>query len=280
MDGDLKTHDTRWKYLQRVAGDHQQEVSCLNLSRHGSQLTPAALRMGTPAAVAQRVTELHLHVLKNYSVSPEEEDDSVTELPIWLDTIAETFPALRHLTLQPHPKQHQQQQIGSTKNVMERQSDGSTPSHPFVATIDKYATASDGMTTTPVSSENTNNNGLSDAFLVRRLYVLYRLPQLESLDGIPVSATERRLAHPRDRGQNRQQQSSSCLLDDEEEDEENHSRKRDKPALAENTPVEVDVNGKPLTGSPRNKTAALQSNNSNNNNSCAPLCPAFARCAM
>lgn len=281
---DWKTHETRWKYLQRVAGDHQQEVSCLNLSRHGAHLTPAALRMGTPAAVAQRVTELHLHILQNdypsaSSYAEEQgEDDSVAELPIWLDAIAETFPALRHLTLQPdHPKQ-QPQQGGSTEEFIELQSD-SIQSHHFTTNIDKYATASD-ETTAPADSNN-NNGLLLDAFLVRRLYVLYRLPHLESLDGIPVSAAERRLAHPRDRGQERQQQqqqASSCLLDDEEEDEEHlqqspkQQRKRDESALAENAPVEVDVNGQPLAGSPRNGAAALQSNN-NNNNSCLPLCP-------
>lgn len=234
----LQTHDTRWKYLQRVAGQHKQDATCLNLTRNSS-LTPLALRMGTPTATAQRVTELYLNVLNAG------DEDSVAELPYWLDAIADTFPALRHLTLQ-------QEEENQLDHITEGRRGRSTRNQCVHA--DKYATELDD------ASSSTNEQDLSDAAMVRRLYVLYRLPQLESLDGIPVHATERRLAYPRDRREERKQPAmTSCLLD-VLEDEENMIRsslqspnpRRSRSALAE-TAVEVDVNGRPLTGSPGNK---------------------------
>jgi len=240
VEMNLQTHDTRWEYLQRVAGQHKQDATCLNLTRNTS-LTPLALRMGTPAATAQRVTELYLNVLNAG------DEDSVAELPDWLDAIADTFPALRHLTLQ-------QEEENQVDHITELRCDSSTSNQCVPA--DKYAIELDD------TSSTTQEQDLSDAATVRRLYVLYRLPILESLDGIPIHATERRLACPRDREQERQhQEMTSCLLD-VLEDEENMSRaslqspkpRRGRPALSE-TAVEVDVNGRPLTGSPtaRNK---------------------------
>ena len=255
---DLQTPDTRWKYLQRVAGEHQQDVTCLNLSRH-THLTPPTLKMGTPAAVARRVTELQLNVLQRVVITGQDEDHSLGELTAWLDAISETFPALKHLKLE-QPQTQQQQTIvskishSSVDDIIELRCDSSVSTENV--STDKYATEPD-ETPTPTSHKN-----LSDDAMVRRLYILHRLPLLESLDGIPVCATERRLAHPGDPGH--EEITSSCLLD-VEEDEENQSRaspkpKRGRPALAE-TAVEVDVNGRPLTGSPRNR-AALRSNNS------------------
>jgi len=262
----LRQHDTRWRYLQQVAGQHRQDATVLDLSNRC--LTPAALTSGTPAAVARRVTELRLNVLGGgndhcYQHSNSKEEASlVAELPLWLDAIDETFPALLHLSLQAprRPDEHSDDDKHGTK-AADYDSDGSSCSSKSEKSnsnnnrsVDKYAISNDEEEETTVSDhENSNNNNnntnnsndLTDAATVRRLYVLYRLPRLESLDGIPVQPSERRLALPRDRQQERQQAAAAAttntaLLDKAVTDEENG-----RSVHRGETAVEIDLNGQP-----------------------------------
>jgi hypothetical protein len=149
---------------------------------------------------------------------------------------------------------------------------------------DKYAVAVRDSTATM-----TTSNGLditNDIVALRRLFVVHRIPTLQSLDGVPVTAQELNLARPRCRPELQVQQRSEaegwveqaeakvtanvvkkgnvaatvvCLLDDDEEDEEDEENddpallstpRRPRRAVSESA-VEIDVNGLPMTSPER-----------------------------
>ena len=158
----------RWKYMNNLAGAHQQDGRVLRIRPY---MTPRALATGMPTHAAQRVWELHLPKViqpakqpqqqpaaaaqKGKSVKKEmddfvigrnrnEQDADDARLPYWLDAIVQTFHNLQHLYLNVHS----------------------------------------------IEEESENSKRL------RRLYVLYRLPDLVSIDGVNVTETERKLARP------------------------------------------------------------------------------------
>ena len=168
----LQQPEDRWKYLSQQAGSHGQDGSVLHVTR--PNMTPLALKAGTPPEAAKRVTELHLHFLTNNHTQQRQEKASANSnsaanvttslLPEWLDVVASTFFNLEHLYL-----------AGITKEN------------------DNDENEADGREQCSWHIDN-----LSTSSRLRRLYVLYRLPNLRSIDGIPVTPAERKLARPSD----------------------------------------------------------------------------------
>lgn len=261
----LRNHEARWRYMSALAGHHRQDATVFRVNTQ-RVATPVALQAGMMKQSALRVTSLHLPVLSDEF---EPEKDVVAELAAWLDAIVMTFPNLQHLFLQ--------QNGGAASlrgsSVVDVPDTVSSPCE-----TDKYAVAD--TIATPASTTLIN----TDETAVRRLYIIYRIPRLETLDGTTVTEQERRLARPSKRRSGLQEQQSAacqpdgerdgnlkdnssaniskkvdgivCLLDDLEDDEEEEDMENDDPAefpsprksrrTVSDAAVEIDVNGLPI----------------------------------
>ena len=169
-------------------------------------MEPTAMRLGMPKSAGDRVRTLFLPPVASEL------------LPEWLDAVAQTFPNVQHLHV---PEYKLEDDDRSDREV-----------GPMEAPI--------------VNKENEERSGgeaipggFSEESLVRRLYVLYRLPGLKTLDGTEFTPRERMLSRPRDNrrlrdGPKEEQQVKAkvsarkkkvaqkvvCLIDNEESDEE------------------------------------------------------------
>jgi len=149
--------------MSQQAGSHKQDSSVLHVSRR--HMTPQVLKAGVTPAVANRVKELHLRL--------EQAEDM---LPEWLDVIATKFPNLKHLILTKGEDDDEDDEDHNSDDDEEHNNENVTPAK-------------------KVASEQPMQ--------LRRLYILYRLPQLTSIDNVPVTKSERRLARPDDPNGNR-----------------------------------------------------------------------------
>jgi hypothetical protein len=209
-----KDHDERWKFLQEQAGQHQQDGTFQYVDVKKKSMTPAALKSGMPLQAAARVLSLHLEL--------DERDD---RLPAWLDVITAVYFNLESLSVGR----------ASTTSAAAAGDDVSLQSH--------SQSPGGTITTTSTSSDNDNNDNDDGQELnpsasspkisnrMRRLYILYRLPDLLTIDGTPVTAQERLLARPNhpngERVKREEWVESSCLLDldradDDDCDEHDH----------------------------------------------------------
>jgi hypothetical protein len=193
----LIQHDERWKYLQEQAGQHGQTGQVQYVNVKEKDMTPAALRSGMPLQAAARVLSLHLEL--------DERDD---RLPAWLDVITTVYFNLQHLYLG---------RASTTDPYVDRNDDGDD---------------GDGSQDNWQESQTASSPKISNR--MRRLYILYRLPDLLSIDGITVTAQERLLARPNDPNGarvKREEWVESSLLDrdrtalddDDDEDDEEHT---------------------------------------------------------
>jgi hypothetical protein len=164
----------RWRYMATLAGPHQQPHDRLriNLDRVGS---PAALVAGIPSRVGRLIETLHLPLANDASLLPE-----------WLDAIATVFPNLLHLYLDDDNN--------NSNSKAPRKEEEEHGTFAATAVLESPPAADSSVHQHNISQAKT----LSDETLVRRLYVLYRLPQLQSMDGAPFSEQEQNLSRPRD----------------------------------------------------------------------------------
>jgi hypothetical protein len=265
MQQRLQTHEARWKYMSTLAGKHKQDAGTLFINPLRVS-TPSALQAGMMKQAALRVTTLHLPILSSDQL---EDDDSITKLPAWLDAVVATFPNLRHLHLQ----QTRPSELDSSKDGP-ADDDRKDPSNKYSAMASSLRPEKEG------SPFLSSDKGKADEIkAVHRLYVLYRIVGLETLDDQPFSEQEREFASFRNRQQRSSNTSSSdvdkdwaeqadakmtansvskaaetlCLMDngdDDNDDEENEDPRHCSPLplpkrLGSDLEVEVDVFGRP-----------------------------------
>lgn len=211
---ELSSSLERWKYMAQLAGRHQQPHDFLRVNLQRVS-SPQALAAGVPSSIGSNIQKLHLPLT----------DASL--LPEWLDAISTVFPNLLHLYFTTDPATSDPTETGNSSS----------------------AAAVPENDTTTTSKTRT----LSDETLVRRLYVLYRLPRLKSMDGQPFSEQEKKLSRPMDRSspqepaeeppERMKDANVSCLLDESSDEE-------DVAVIANNREVEIGLNGKPMACDP------------------------------
>ena len=162
--------------MSQQAGSHKQDSTVLHVNRR--HMTPQVLKAGVPPQVANRIKELHLRL-----------DQVEDTLPEWLDVISSKFRELERLYL--------------TRVDEDEEEDGDYD-------------GDDGKKKKPKRRSKNKNADDSQRNQLRRLYILYRLPHLVEIDGIPVTKSERRLARPDDpNGVKMASKSEWCHLGDD-----------------------------------------------------------------
>jgi hypothetical protein len=149
----------------------------------------------TPAALRSGMPLQAAARVLSLHLELDERDD---RLPAWLDVITTVYFNLQHLYLGR------------------------------ASTTDVYIDRNDGSQDNLQESQTASSPKISNR--MRRLYILYRLPDLLSIDGITVTAQERLLARPNDPNGarvKREEWVESSLLDRtamDDEDDETHGR--------------------------------------------------------
>eukprot|EP00977_Amphora_coffeiformis_P014325 scaffold3971_cov159-Amphora_coffeaeformis.AAC.4 len=158
---ELETAEQRWKYMSNLAADHQQDGNVLRL--RGS-IAPRSLSLGMPLHAADRVKELHL-------------PPQTTQ-----------------------PKKVFQKKVSKERNT--RDDDDDDGSHDEDEDDTRLPQWLDVVVQLFYNLQhlhlhaNTEADESENSKRLRRLYILYRLPDLVSIDGVKVTETERRLARP------------------------------------------------------------------------------------
>jgi hypothetical protein len=168
----------RWRYMAELAGQHRQphDILRVNLDRVSA---PAALVAGMPSRIGRLIQTLHLPLA-----------DDASQLPEWLDAIATAFPHLLHLHLQGDKDEHDD----DVQEDVEKDNELQTKDKE----VENGSRGPPSQAKAGLVESDHKPKTLSDEVLVRRLYVLYRLPRLQSMDGEPFSEQEQKLARPRD----------------------------------------------------------------------------------
>ncbi len=169
-DARLITPQDRWKAMSELAGSHRQSLEVLDLSNRS--LPAQALKYGVPRKTAESVT-----VLRYDGNLAGEGNDGTNDLPAFLDIVVQLFPRLQHLSLRNNPCSPGNEMIGASP-VREAK---------LPANVDpKLKNKLDAA----IDAANREQRR------IQRLYIIYRLPDLLSIDEQPVSDEERRLARP------------------------------------------------------------------------------------
>ena len=158
---DLEDPSLRWNYQSDLAGDHRQDGSVLKLR---ACLAPRSLLLGIPAHAAHRVKELHLPLHQGKSGRIKRDSQNCKTL------------------------QHQddeEDEILSGDNQIRLPQWMDVIVHTFHNLQHLYLNANHDSDREPENSTR-----------LRRLYVIYRLPDLLSIDGVQIAETERVLARP------------------------------------------------------------------------------------
>mmetsp|Transcript_8898 Transcript_8898/g.26663 ORF Transcript_8898/g.26663 Transcript_8898/m.26663 type:complete len:625 (-) Transcript_8898:40-1914(-) len=155
----LVSLEDRWQAMAQLAGDHRQDPRILDLTNRA--LPPEALKFGVPPKVAAVVKEFR------YDGNRVGKHD----LPSFLDLMAQLFPKLKRISLKG---------IAGKNGLATKQNRDEHEVDPVLQKrIDSNTTAAE-----------------SEAIRMRRLYILYRLPNLDMIDDVAVSQEERSLARP------------------------------------------------------------------------------------
>ena len=166
-DSRLITPQDRWKAMSALAGSHKQSLEVLDLSNRS--LPAQALKYGVPRKTAESVT-----VLRYDGNLVGEGDDGTNDLPAFLDIVVQLFPRLQHLSLRNNPCSPG----NSASPVRETK---------LPAKVDpKLKSKLDAA----IDAANREQRR------IQRLYIIYRLPDLLSIDEEPVSDEDRHLARP------------------------------------------------------------------------------------
>ena len=169
-DAKLITPQDRWKAMSALAGSHKQSLEVLDLSNRS--LPAQALKYGVPRKTAESVT-----VLRYDGNLVGEGNDGTNDLPAFLDIVVQLFPRLQHLSLRNNPCSPGND-TGGTSPMREAK---------LPANVDpKLKSKLDAA----IDAANREQRR------IQRLYIIYRLPDLLSIDEQPVSDEERHLARP------------------------------------------------------------------------------------
>jgi hypothetical protein len=159
----LASQQSRTDHLQTVAGAHSQDPTVLTV--HATD--PVALRMGVLPRAGLLVTTLQL--LNNTT-------NINNNLPDWMDVIANKFPNLEHFVFETCNEQNQST-VESNLSVAESPLD-SLPDDELLVEIGKQHKELHGTTGMQLIHASVR---------VRRFYVLYRMPNLKSINGISTA---------------------------------------------------------------------------------------------
>lgn len=165
----LIRHDDRWRAMSQLAGSHRQSARLLDLSNRS--LPPEALKYGVPPKTAGMVTELR------YDGNLVGKD----ELPSFLDIVVPLFPRLQHITLRNNPC------CPASKSRAMENDDADGDDEEPIPNIDPKLKKKLDAAVEAADREQVR---------MQRLYIIYRLPDLVSIDGISITKTERHLARP------------------------------------------------------------------------------------
>jgi len=183
----LVTHEERWDFQSSLAGKHQQGRNSLDVSCRF--FTPDSLRFGVPPKTASILTDFSFNgdFLGKH------------ELPSFLDMFGKLFPNLKHLTLKKrhdcteksagsfYPKDNYEGLYFAIDEKMEVFNETWEEGKDTKATVDKALLEKvDGYL----------RRAQEEASRMQRLYVLYRLPGLITINGVEVTDQERKLASP------------------------------------------------------------------------------------
>ena len=175
---DLISYENRWDYQSSLAGCHQQSLYVLDLSHR--PLHPATLKFGVTPEMAQKITDFRF------------DKDSVGrhDLPSLLDVIINLFPQLKHLTLKCQSKC--QIANGNADKTFDLKVDegrvfSADGSEDERSLGDAKLLAKFDANIAMAQRENER---------IERLYLLYRMPSLSSINGLLVTEEERKVARP------------------------------------------------------------------------------------
>lgn len=171
----LEQYEIRHQYLSELAGPHKQPLHTKVIDTKYIH-SPEILMNGMPKRAARLVKTLFLPIVG----SP--------DFPLWLDVILKLFPNLQHL------------HISDPSSAVASAADGNSFSKQAATPLSSNAGN---------SSDQPQQDPPSDEVSVRRLYVLYRMPKLSSLDSVEFTPAERALARP---------VTQPSLLDEEDEE--------------------------------------------------------------
>ena len=153
----------QWQSVTEQAGQHQQDGSVLFL--RPSINSPQVLKCGVTTQAAARVKELHAKVTGN-------------NMPEWMDAIANKFPNLEHLHLAQRTDEERENEVRKSVRTTR------------VSSILESVSEDLDEEEIRLAAEHSDR--------LKRLYILYRIPDLISIDGARVTTEERRLAKPND----------------------------------------------------------------------------------
>ena len=175
----LSQPEQRWQYMSGLAGPHHQDGRVLRLSR---ALTPRSLPAGMPSQAARRVQELHL---------PPPPPRRRLRHSSFLDRASNRNSSNTQLDGQSRRDKENAQIWGDSE-----EEDSRLPQWLDVVARTFPNLQHLYLHMAQFASNEKSDESESNAQQLRRLYVLYRLPDLVSIDGVAVTDTERRLARP------------------------------------------------------------------------------------
>mmetsp|Transcript_30293 Transcript_30293/g.88593 ORF Transcript_30293/g.88593 Transcript_30293/m.88593 type:complete len:610 (+) Transcript_30293:107-1936(+) len=165
----IKPRD-RWKAMSELAGSHKQSLEVLDLSNRS--LPVQALKFGVPRKTAESVTDLRYD-----GNLVGEGNDGNNDLPAFLDIVVQLFPRLQHLSLRNNPCSP-----GNSMGGASPMREAKLPANVDPKLKSKLDAAIDAAT--------------REQRRMQRLYIIYRLPDLLSIDDKSVSDVERQMARP------------------------------------------------------------------------------------
>ena len=170
QDARLVNPRDRWKAMSELAGSHKQSLEVLDLSNRS--LPAQALKFGVPRKTAQSVRDLRYD-----GNLVGDGDDGNNDLPAFLDIVVQLFPRLQHLSLRNNPCSP-----GNKRGGASPLRDAKLPTNIGPKLKSKLDAAIDAAN--------------REQMRMHRLYIIYRLPDLLSINGQPVSEEDRQLARP------------------------------------------------------------------------------------
>lgn len=179
---DLMVHSQRWKFQSELAGRHAVPIHVLDLSRR--IVSKEILRCGVLPHHALAITDLTFH----------EEILSKTNLPSLLDIIVELFPNIEHLNFTSEHSTTDSNDVVEAKD----DDDGIVYSADDPETMISMVSGETFITNLdpPKITASAKHKKDEEEFM-RRLYILYRIPTLKSINRIPVREDEYQLSSPK-----------------------------------------------------------------------------------
>ena len=224
----LTSPENRWKAMSHLAGSHKQNQTILNLS-HRIDMTPESLKFGVPPAVASKIVNLRCARHFFFSSFSEQEQQCPyynnsysyfyehdyamkankfllsfgqafgsfeADLPAFLDVVEHLFPNLLHIAFES-PKIKISNDVSKEKNEVRSNDSNSNALDNDQLHIKEDTESKDEIENKNIG-EDKANAALRESYRMKRLYIILRLPDLQSINDVPITEDERRIANPLD----------------------------------------------------------------------------------